>query len=349
MTLTLGDFGRLNPAPIHGWNVATLDFLPVTVDASGALIVAGTVVGSAVDQGTGGLSAWLVTGTGGTFPITAVSLPLPTGASTAARQDTLLAELQLKADLTETQPVSAASLPLPTNAATESGNLATTVTRLTSILAQLDVALSTRAVETGGNLATTVTRLTSILAQLDVALSTRAVESGGNLATIAAKDFATQATLALIKAKTDNLDAALSALFGTLGQKAMAGSAPVVIASDQAAIPVTGTVSATSAADVIEPDADAGYTDGATGQPLTQTPDGRLRALASALVSDTPESYINGQLRSLSLNSDGRLRVVSVPSPIPTAEDLVMDYATAGNYRNPWQISASPWSSLSEG
>jgi len=32
-------------------------------------------------------------------------LPLPTGAATSAKQDTLLAELQLKADLTETQPV----------------------------------------------------------------------------------------------------------------------------------------------------------------------------------------------------------------------------------------------------
>lgn len=57
--------------------------------------------------------------------------------STAAKQDTLLAELQLKADLTETQPVSAASLPLPSNAAQESsGNLATLVT-LANTQAQL--------------------------------------------------------------------------------------------------------------------------------------------------------------------------------------------------------------------
>lgn len=46
------------------------------------------------------------------------SSALPTGAATSAKQDTLLAELQLKADLTETQPVSAASLPLPSGAAT---------------------------------------------------------------------------------------------------------------------------------------------------------------------------------------------------------------------------------------
>jgi lysophospholipase L1-like esterase len=38
-----------------------------------------------------------------------------------------------------------------------------------------------------------------------------AKESGGNLDAIAAKDFATQATLALVKAKTDNLDIAISA------------------------------------------------------------------------------------------------------------------------------------------
>jgi hypothetical protein len=41
-----------------------------------------------------------------------------TGFATSAKQDTLLTELQLKADLTETQPVSAASLPLPSGAAT---------------------------------------------------------------------------------------------------------------------------------------------------------------------------------------------------------------------------------------
>ena len=45
----------------------------------------------------------------------------------------------------------------------------------------------------------------------------------------ATADFATEATLA-----------GLSAKFGSLGQKAMTGSAPVVIASDQSAVPVSG-------------------------------------------------------------------------------------------------------------
>ena len=43
---------------------------------------------------------------------------LPAGGATASAQSALLTELQLKADLTETQPVSAASLPLPAGAAT---------------------------------------------------------------------------------------------------------------------------------------------------------------------------------------------------------------------------------------
>lgn len=45
-----------------------------------------------------------------TQPVSAASLPLPSGASTSAKQDTLLAELQLKADLTETQPTSLESV-----------------------------------------------------------------------------------------------------------------------------------------------------------------------------------------------------------------------------------------------
>ena len=44
-----------------------------------------------------------------TQPVSALSLPLPTGAATSAAQASLLTELQLKANLNETQPVSAAS------------------------------------------------------------------------------------------------------------------------------------------------------------------------------------------------------------------------------------------------
>lgn len=89
-----------------------------------------------------------------------------------------------------TQPISAVSLPLPTGAATEA-------------------TLATRASEA---------TLSAISANIDVALSTRASE----------------ATLA-----TRLADATFTARINTLGQKTSANSTPVVLASDQSAIPVT--------------------------------------------------------------------------------------------------------------
>jgi hypothetical protein len=76
-------------------------------------------------------------------PMSAATLPLPSGASTEATLSALLTELQAKADLTETQPVSAASLPLPTGAATEAtlalleGKDFATQTTLAALLTEL--------------------------------------------------------------------------------------------------------------------------------------------------------------------------------------------------------------------
>ncbi len=47
----------------------------------------------------------------------------------------------------------------------------------------------------------------------------------------------TEATLALIKTKTDNIDVPISTRINTLGQKTMSASTPVVLASDQSVIP----------------------------------------------------------------------------------------------------------------
>lgn len=146
--------------------------------------------------------------------------------------------------ITEVVPISHANLDvaLSTLAKESGGNLATltgkdfaTQATLALIKAKtdnLDAALSTLATATGQS-TTQPRNLTQIggtlltgrdwsvdFSKLDVALSTVAKESGGNLATLTGKDFATQATLALIKAKTDNLDAALSTLATATGQSA---------------------------------------------------------------------------------------------------------------------------------
>lgn len=87
-----------------------------------------------------------------TQPISAASLPLPTGAATSAKQDLLLAELQLKADLTETQPVSLVSVPSHpvTNAGTFPVQISTAIPAGTNNIGDVDV-LSLPALPAGTN------------------------------------------------------------------------------------------------------------------------------------------------------------------------------------------------------
>ena len=148
------------------------DVITVQGDASGTPIpISGTVTlatGSleigAVDQGTGGSSAWLVDGSAVTQPVSATALPLPSGASTAAKQPALgtagspssdVITVQGSASMTAlkvdgsgvtqpvsgsvsvsnfpaTQPVSATALPLPAGAAT-SANQTTLGSQTTKI------------------------------------------------------------------------------------------------------------------------------------------------------------------------------------------------------------------------
>jgi hypothetical protein len=177
----------------------------------------------------------------------------------------------------------------------------------------LDTPLSTRASES------TLSLIKAKTDNLDVLLSSRASEA--TLALIRAKTDnldvalstrATEVTLAAIKAKTDNLDVLLSTLateitlanldakFGPIGQQVMASSAPVVIASDQSAIPVsqngtwnitniTGTISLpTGAATAAKQD---------TGNTSLASIDGKLTTSNTSLAS------IDSKLNSLGQNT----------------------------------------------
>ena len=184
--------------------------------------------------------------TDGTVAISAVSLPLPTGAATEAT----LVSLEGKDFATET-------------------TLAAILADTASLDAKFDVNLSTRASEAtlssiDGKDFATETTLAAVLAdtasldsKFDVNLSTRATE-----ATLAALETkaATETTLASILADTASLDSkvdvnlstrATEATVATLlteaefttrinvqGQQTMAGSTPVVLPSDQTSIPV---------------------------------------------------------------------------------------------------------------
>lgn len=111
-------------------------------------------------------------------------------------------------------PISAASLPLPTGAATE----ATLDTR-TGSLTEAAPATDTASSGLNGRLQRIAQRLTSLIALLPAALV------GGRLDT--------------------NVGAWLGSTAPSIAQKTMANSLPVVIASDQTAVPVSGTVTVT--------------------------------------------------------------------------------------------------------
>lgn len=185
----------------------------------------------------------------------------------------LLAELELKANLTDTQPVSVASLPLPAGAATEAKQ-DSAITELQDIESEVQDVEAQLVILNAVDFATEAkqddiitelvslnavdfaseTTLAALLAELQLKadltetqpvsvaslpLPTGAATAANQttiighvdgiealLTSIAAEDFATETTLAALNAK-----------FNSLGQKTMANSAPVVIASDQSNLP----------------------------------------------------------------------------------------------------------------
>lgn len=64
----------------------------------------------------------------------------------------------------------------------------------------------------------------------------------------------------------------------------------------------------------------------------------------SAVVGDTAPSYLDGEARPLSTDTDGRLRVSVVPAP------EYMEFFVSFDFGYPtdiYELSTSPWSALS--
>jgi hypothetical protein len=176
-------------------------------------------------QGIASMLALKTDGSAVTQPVSAASLPLPSGAAT----ETTLGDVKdlaitisghqtsgdQKTQVTNfpaIQPVSAASLPLPSGAATET-TLAAIKTNSDAIEASL-VAIDAQ--QTDG---TQQTQVTNFPADQLVHVSSLPLPAGA----------ATEASLAAAKIDLDTVVARTP----TLGQKVMSGSTPVVMASDQ--------------------------------------------------------------------------------------------------------------------
>ena len=204
----------------------------------------------------------------GTFAVSAASLPLPSGAATEITLATLLSEttftnrtptigqktmagstpVTIASDqgalavsgtfFQATQPVSAAALPLPAGASTEA-----TLALIKAKTDNLDVALSTRAVTglTDTQLRAAPIPVSGTFYQATQPVSgTVTANAGSGTFAVSAVDLplptgaATEATLT-----TKLSESTFTSRINTLGQKSMAASTPVVLASNQSAIPVT--------------------------------------------------------------------------------------------------------------
>ena len=201
------------------------------------------------------------TGVGNQYTL-GVNLRLSAGGG-SVEGGTLANPLRVDPTGTTTQPISAAALPLPAGAATEA-TLATRATEATLATRSSEATLATRLADatfTGrintqgqklmaGSTPVVVASDQSAIpisaaalplpagAATEATLATRASEA--TLATRASEaTLATRASEATLATRL--ADATFTGRINTLGQKTMANSTPVVLASDQSAIPVTNT------------------------------------------------------------------------------------------------------------
>jgi hypothetical protein len=243
---------RLGDGTAH----VVVDEMPaVTVDTAG-LATESTLETLATDAGLASVFTRL--GNGSTH--VAVD-SLPSGLATGAKQDTgntsiasidgklttcntgAIAGTVAVSNFPATQPISAASLPLPSGASTE-----VTLALIKAKTDNLDVALSTRAVTglTDTQLRASAVPVSGTFWQASQPVSGTFWQATQPISAVALplpSGAATEATLALIKAKTDNLDVALStrAVTGLTDAQIRASALPVSGTFWQATQPVSGT------------------------------------------------------------------------------------------------------------
>ena len=268
-TFTVQDFGRLPAQLSYVWDVNLLDWVPMTQPGGsgggGAVTIAN---GADVAEGNTADAAWSGSGSGTVVAVLKKVVGLlsgslsVTGAVTANQGGTWTVQPGNTANTTAwkvdgsavTQPVSLASTTI-TGSVAVTGPLTDTQLRASVVPVSLASTTVTGSVAVTGPLTDTQLRASAVPvsnASIDVALSTRLAES----------TFTTR--------------------INTQGQKTMAASTPVVIASDQGAIPITGSISATSAATAVNYNPQ--LTDAESGS-LYQTLNGQLRVEDNTLVA----------------------------------------------------------------
>ncbi len=217
----------------------------LSVSTTGVLNVAATALplpsGAATEATLAAMSAKLPASLGiklaaGSLSIVLASdgiLPLPSGAATEAKQDTgntSLASIDSKIVACNTGAVVVSSSALPSGAATE-GTLATLNGKVTACNTGA-VVVSSSALPSG--------------AATDTVATANGVLVGAVNETAPASDTASSGLNGRLQRIAQRLTSMIAQLPATLGQKAMAASLAVTIASDQSALSVTPTAASTA-------------------------------------------------------------------------------------------------------
>ena len=219
---TLETVNASNPFPVDVTSITGDISTETTLAALNAKVTAADTTGKSTEAKQDAANALLTTISG---------LDYATQTTLAA----LLTELQLKADLTETQPVSAASLPLPADASTET-TLSAFNTKFPTVNLLADNASnpSLSEIASFGMMFDGVTwdrmRGNSTLGLLvNAGVKDTGIITTDTLRVTMATDDTVATDLTNILADTASLDTKTP----TLGQKAKAGSVPVTLASDE--------------------------------------------------------------------------------------------------------------------
>lgn len=222
------------PAPLSSTQVAGQnpngDTQPLQTDAAGNLLVSidpstqpfHVIIDGPIGSQVIAASVAVAIASDQVVPISATSLPLPTGAATEATLATRATEATLATRATE---ATLSSL---------NGKVVHVDTdNVTVVASALPTGASTSSLQTAGNAS-----LASIDTKLTAPLSVTGPLTDTQLRASAVPVSAASLPLPT-GAATETTLAALNAKFNSLGQKTMANSAPIVIASDQSNVPVT--------------------------------------------------------------------------------------------------------------
>lgn len=269
------------------------DLSPLQVDALGSLIITGTVTSSNPSVGLNGAA----------IPTSSTEVGFKDGSGNL-QPGNITAAGNIKVDgSTVTQPISAVALPLPAGASTaaKQAALGTAGTASTDVITVQGIASMTPILVDGSGstqpISGTVTANQGGTWNLNNISGTISLPTGA----------ATETTLAAASAK----------LPATLGQKTMANSLAVVVASDQSAVPVSGTVTANiGTSGSLALDASVVALQVSQGS----TTSGQKGGLALGAVTTAAPSYTTAQSSPLSLTTSGALRIDGSGSTQPISQ-----------------------------